>query len=138
MSDHEATTQATSPKPTNGSHGPPREAVEVIDDDDEPSLTPFVLAFLETERGHQLANRTLDLVEGLKKATLDEQAKSRALNNELARLNMRHTWWLKTIGLVIVIGAIVGLSATNTLRGEASTILGAMAGYLFAQKSKES
>jgi len=104
--------------------------------DAEAEIGPPLLSFLQSERGHQLASRGLDLLEGLKKATLDEQAKSKQLAGEIKKLVLIQTWRLKTIGLVIVIGAIVGLSATETLRGEASTILGAVAGYLFAQKSR--
>jgi hypothetical protein len=105
-------------------------------EDAEGEIGPHLLGFLQSERGHQLASRGLDLLEGLKKATLDEQAKSKLLEGEIKKLNLIQTWRLKTIGIVVVIGAIVGLSATGTLRGEASTILGAVAGYLFAQKSR--
>ena len=110
---------------------------EEMEKEGEPLLTPIVLDFLKSDRGHQLANRGLDIVEGVKKATLDEKIKSRALDGELSKLKMKQTWLLKTIGLFVVVGAIVGLSAANQLRGEASTILGAVAGYLFAQNAKE-
>jgi formate-dependent nitrite reductase membrane component NrfD len=109
--------------------------IDALEKADVP-IGPFMLEFLQSERGHQLANRALELVESFKKATLDEQAKTRQTQAEITKLNLTHTLWLKTIGLVVVIGAMVGLSATNTLRGEACTILGAVAGYLFAQKSK--
>jgi hypothetical protein len=102
----------------------------------EEPLAPVLLNFLQSDRGHQLANRGFDLVEGFKRATLDEQANARALQGELTKLNLRQTWLLKTLGLVIVVGAIILLSATDTLRPEAATILGAVAGYLFAQQSK--
>ena len=105
-------------------------------EEQEIPLAPFVLDFLQSERGHQLANKGLDLIDSFKRATLDERAKARALDGELAKLNLRQTWWLRTFGLVVVVGAIIVLSATNTLRPEAATILGAVAGYLFAQQSK--
>jgi hypothetical protein len=101
-------------------------------------LAPVLLDFLQSDRGHQLANKGLDLIDGIKRATLDERAKAHALDGELKRLQLRQTWLLKTLGLVIVVCAIVALSATNTLRPEAATILGAVAGYLFAQQSKGS
>ncbi len=126
-------TQATSPAPVVSN----ADAAE-SDEEQEIPLAPFVLDFLQSERGHQLANKGLDLLDSFKRATLDERAKARALDGELAKLNLRQTWWLKTFGLVVVVGAIIALSATNTLRPEAATILGAVAGYLFAQHSKAS
>lgn len=122
-----------SPAPT------PADAVESTEADvANIPLAPILLDFLQSDRGHQLANKSLDLVDGIKRATLDERAKAHALDGELKRLQLRQTWLLKTLGLVIVVCAIVALSATNTLRPEAATILGAVAGYLFAQQSKGS
>lgn len=106
------------------------------DDDDGPALTPVVLKFLNTERGHQLANRGMDLIDGFKKATLDAQARANELNGKLAAQSARQTFWLQTLGLIAVVGSIVWLSASNNLKAEASTILGAVAGYLFAQRPK--
>jgi hypothetical protein len=99
------------------------------------AFAPF-LEYLQTEKGHQLASRAFDLLEGLKKATLDEQAKSKAQQAELAKLELKHTVLIQTIGLVGVVGAIIGLSAAGALAGEAATILGAVAGYLFAQRKR--
>jgi hypothetical protein len=137
------------PRPKNGSSAvaltPPASATvepQVADDGEEGTteipMGPIFLDFLQSDRGHQLANRGLDLIDGFKRATLDEQAKARALDADLKRMSLRQTWILRTLGLVIVVGAIIGLSATNTLRPEAATILGAVAGYLFAQQAKGS
>jgi hypothetical protein len=128
---------AASTSPTS-QRSPAVVAVECDESEDEqPSspIAPLVAEFLQSERGHQLANRAFDLIDSFKKATLDEQAKDKALQGELTRLNLRQTWWLRTVGLLAVVGGIVGLSATGTLTGEAGTILGAVAGYLFAQPS---
>lgn len=97
---------------------------------------PALFEYLKSENGHQLANRIIELLESFKKATLDEQVKAKAQQNELAKLALKHTIVIQTIGLFAVVGALVGLSAAGQLRGEAATILGAMAGYLFAQQKK--
>lgn len=106
------------------------------DEDGRPSFGYALLEYLDTDRGHQLAGRIVDFAESVKKSTLDEQAKARALQGEITKLSMLHTWRVKSFGLVVVIGAMVALSVTNQLRGEAATLLGAVAGYLFAQRTK--
>jgi len=109
---------------------------EATDATEGTSAGELVVAYLDTERGHQLANRFLDLVDSLKKATLDERAQGKALEGELARLNLRQTWWLRTLGILAVVGSTTGLAAQGTLSGEAAVgILAAVAGYLFAQPS---
>jgi hypothetical protein len=117
----------------NGSGASPHPVVAARDQDEE--RVPL-LEYLKSDNGHQLANRGFDLLEGLKKATLDEQAKAKAHQAELAKLGLKHTVLIQAIGLIGVVGAIVLLSATGTLKGEAATILGAVAGYLFAQQKK--
>lgn len=109
---------------------------EAVVEEGMPQTAAAILRFLQSDRGHQLANKGLELIDSIKRATLDERAKAHALDGELKRLSLRQTWWIKTLGLVIVVAAIVALSATNTLRPEAATILGAVAGFLFAQQSK--
>lgn len=106
--------------------------------DGEATFADTLSQFFQSDRGHQLADKCLDLINGFKRAALEERAKAHALDGELKRLSLRQAWLLKTLGLVIVVSAIVVLSAMNTLRPEAATILGAVAGYLFAQQSKSS
>jgi hypothetical protein len=125
--------------PTEVANGKPTEQAPIAEQVENyvgVPMTPFLLDYLKSANGHQLANRTLEFLESLKKATLDEQAKAKAQQNELAKLALKHTVLIQTIGLFAVVGAIVGLSASGQLRGEAATILGAMAGYLFAQQKK--
>ncbi len=77
--------------------------------------------------------RVLDLVEGINKATLDERVKAHATNAELAKLSLRQASWLRTLGLLVVIAAIIGFSALDKLRPETIAILSTIAGYLLAQ-----
>lgn len=123
-------------KVASNGHAPTEKNSDEIENYVGVPLGPVLLDYLKSDHGHQLANRVVELLEGLKKATLDEQAKAKQQQSELAKMGLKHTMLIQTIGLFVVVGSIVGLSATGQLRGEAATILGAMAGYLFAQQKK--
>jgi hypothetical protein len=113
-----------------------RPAVLAEDDDEDPGGSVLGVAFvdyLKTERGHELAGRVVDLFEGVKKATLDERSRAKALDSEIEKLTLRHTWMLKTLGLLLITSAIVGLSVFDRLTPAAGTILGAIAGYILGQ-----
>ena len=75
-------------------HAPTEKNSDEIENYVGVPLGPVLLDYLKSDHGHQLANRVVELLEGLKKATLDEQAKAkqqpgRRLRNRLKQRRAR-------------------------------------------------
>lgn len=124
---------------------------EASEQPSEDGDTP-ILRYLRSPEGTQLLQQLLQLIDAFRTSTLDANANARKAELDQQRLELEHrqsrdqkqfelskllvsrTWWFQTIGLVVVVGAIVGLSLAAQLDPAAGTILGAVAGYLFGQR----
>lgn len=93
------------------------EAVE----GEEVDISPLI-AYLTSPQGHEIASRVVEIIEDVKKATIDK-------NYSHAKFNR----WLETGVLVIVIAAVVGLSIIDKLNPTVGVLLGSIAGYFFAR-----
>lgn len=104
------------------------EPEEELDEEYSDSALLPVLEYLHSKRGHEVVTRILDIVEDLKKATLDKNTKSFITQFK----------WLTIIQVVIVAGAM-GAATYLTVQDKFTTtislFLGTVMGYFFGKKS---
>ena len=74
------------------------ETLPIEGDDDEGDVGPF-LAYLESDKGHELASRTLKIIEDIKKATLNSTSS-----------HAKFEKWVQVIIIVIVVVASSALT----------------------------
>ena len=94
---------------------PAREQAEEID------VSPF-LDYLQSPQGHEIASRVVGLIEDVKKATVDK-------NFSHAKFNR----WVEAGVIVVVIGAVVGLSIVDKLNPTVGVLLGSVVDYFFGK-----
>ena len=89
--------------------------------EDEMDFSP-IIAYLQSPQGHEIASRVVGLIEGVKKATIDKSYSQAKFNR-----------WMEVSVMIVVIGAIVGLSFADKLNPTVSVLLGSVVGYFFGK-----
>lgn len=90
-------------------------------EDQDVDIAPFV-DYLKSPQGHEIASRVVGIVEDVKKATIDKNY-SHAIFNR----------WLEAGVIVVVVGAVVGLSVVDKLNPTVGVLLGSVVGYFFGR-----
>ncbi|GAB5562816.1 MAG: hypothetical protein SynsKO_44630 [Synoicihabitans sp.] len=91
------------------------------DKEEEIDLTPF-LAYLQSEKGHELAARIVSLIEDTKRVTIDKTYSNAKFNR-----------WMEAGVIVVVIIATVLLSFYDKLNPTVGVVLGSVVGYFFGK-----
>ncbi|MBI3596055.1 MAG: hypothetical protein HY203_02750 [Nitrospirae bacterium] len=101
----------------------PDETDEPIDDNEEDVYPYSVFEYLDTEKGHQVATRVLDIIDEVKKATIAQKA-------SYARLEK----WLQIgiIGVVIVASTV--LTLYDKFSPTIGMLFGTLLGYVFGKR----
>ena len=94
---------------------------EVKDDEIDP--TP-VLDYLKTEKGHELASRVVQIIEGIQQATLATNSK-----------HVVFELWFKVITVVLVVIAASLLTWADKFNPTMGILFGTLVGYVFGKKS---
>jgi hypothetical protein len=101
----------------------PRDASEELEPVEDPwDVSPF-FEYLKTPQGHEVTTRILQVVEDVKKATLDKSA-SHAIFEK----------WLQGIIIVIVILATSILSYLGKFETSVGVLFGTLVGYIFGRR----
>lgn len=90
-------------------------------EEQEADFAPFV-DYLKSPQGHEIASRVVGIVEDVKKATIDKNY-SHAIFNR----------WLEAGVIIVVVGAVVGLSVVDKLNPTVGVLLGSVVGYFFGR-----
>lgn len=98
------------------------ELDSVHDDEEEIDVGPF-LAYLESDKGHELASRTLKIIEDIKKATLETSAS-----------HAKFEKWLQVVIIAIVIVSSSVLTYYGKFDSTLGVLFGTLVGYLFGKK----
>lgn len=91
------------------------------------SLLPF-LDYLHSKRGHELANRLLDVIEDFKKASLDK-------NTKAAITQFKWVTVIQVGTVVLAISAATYLTIHDKFTTTISLFLGTIIGYFFGKKA---
>lgn len=97
------------------------ELPAVSDEGQEADLSPL-LDYLRSPQGHEIASRVVGIIEDVKKATIDK-------NYSHAKFNR----WVEAGVIVVVVGAVVGLSIIDKLNPTVGVLLGSVVGYFFGR-----
>ncbi len=89
---------------------------------DEIDIGPF-LAYLESDKGHELASRTLKIFEDIKKSALENSAS-----------HAKFEKWLQVGIVVLVILASSFLTYVGKFDSTVGVLFGTLVGYLFGKK----
>lgn len=104
------------------------EQPEEMDEEfSDSALLPF-LDYLHSKRGHELANRILDVVEDFKKASLEKNTKAFLLQFK----------WVTIIQVLIVASAMAAatyLTVQDKFTTTISLFLGTVIGFFFGKKA---
>lgn len=96
--------------------------LQPVNDDEEIDIGPF-LAYLESEKGHEIASRSLKIIEDIKKATL-----------ETSSSHAKFEKWLQVTIIVIVIVSSSVLTYFGKFDSTLGVLFGTLVGYLFGKK----
>ena len=99
-----------------------KEISSIVSKEEELDVGPF-LAYLESDKGHELASRTLKIIEDIKKATLENTSS-----------HAKFEKWLQVIIIVIVIAASSILTYFGKFDSTIGVLFGTSVGYLFGKK----
>lgn len=97
------------------------ELLQTSEEDQEVDISP-VIDYLKSPQGHELASRVIGIIEDVKKATIDK-------NYSHAKFNR----WVEAGVIVVVVGAVVGLSIIDKLNPTVGVLLGSVVGYFFGR-----
>ncbi len=97
--------------------------VESVNNSEEEIDLGPVLKYLESEKGHELASRTLRIIEDIKKATL-----------ETSSSHAKFEKWLQVTIISIVIIASSVLTFFGKFDSTTGVLFGTLVGYLFGKK----
>lgn len=102
---------------------PTKTDIELLpaEEDQEVDFSPFI-DYLKSPQGHDIASRVVGIIEDVKKATIDKNY-SHAMFNR----------WLEAAVIVVVVGAVVGLSVVDKLNPTVGVLLGSVVGYFFGK-----
>ncbi len=102
---------------------PPNEPVAEEDNDHEEGGWPALFEFLDTDRGHELANRILAVFEKHKErdATLRHRA-------------WRLSTWVQAAVFVIALGVAAYLDIKGHLDPAIATLIGTLVGYILGRR----
>ena len=103
------------------------EPEEMDEEYQDSALLPF-LDYLHSKRGHELANRILDVIEDLKKASLDKNTKS-------AITQFKWVTIIQVGTVVLAIGTATYLTIQDKFTTTISLFLGTVIGYFFGRKA---
>lgn len=95
--------------------------IAALEEDQEVDVSPF-LDYLQSPQGHEIASRVVGIIEDVKKATIDK-------NYSHAKFNR----WVEAGVIVVVVGAVVGLSVVDKLNPTVGVLLGSVVGYFFGR-----
>ena len=90
--------------------------------EEEIDVSPF-LAYLESDKGHELASRVLKIFEDIKKATL-----------ETTTSHAKFEKWLQVLIILIVVIASSILTYLGKFDSTIGVLFGTLVGYLFGKK----
>jgi hypothetical protein len=99
-----------------------RQMIDTDDEEEEIEFCPF-LAYLESERGHELASRLLKIVEDIKKATLENTAR-----------HAKFEKWLQVMIILVVVVSSSILTYFGKFDSTIGVLFGTLVGYLFGKK----
>lgn len=91
-------------------------------DEEEIDVGPF-LAYLESDKGHELASRTLKIIEDIKKATLEKTSS-----------HAKFEKWLQVLIIAIVVVSSSVLTYFGKFDSSVGVLFGTLVGYLFGKK----
>ncbi|MEW5754867.1 MAG: hypothetical protein AB1810_01045 [Pseudomonadota bacterium] len=91
-------------------------------DEEEIDVGPF-LAYLESDKGHELASRTLKIIEDIKKATLENNAS-----------HAKFEKWLQVGIILTVVLSSTFLTYFGKFDSTVGVLFGTLVGYLFGKK----
>ena len=97
------------------------ELLPASEEDQEVGFSPFI-DYLQSPQGHEIASRVVGIIEDVKKATIDK-------NYSHAKFNR----WMEAGVIVVVVGAVVGLSVVDKLNPTVGVLLGSVVGYFFGR-----
>ena len=100
----------------------PRERAVDGEFEEEGGDFAVFIEYLQSENGHQIASRIVGLIEDVKKAALDK-------NFSHAKFNR----WMEAAVIIVVVGAVVGLSVIDKLNPTVGVLLGSVVGYFFGR-----
>lgn len=103
-----------------------KELVAVDENENDtaaPSELQPVLNYLQTERGHDIASRILNIIEDVKKATLEKTTSHATFEK-----------WLQALIVVVVVGAASTLSYLGKFDTSLGVLFGTLVGYIFGKK----
>lgn len=91
-------------------------------DNEDVDVGPF-LTYLESEKGHELASRTLKIIEDIKKSTLENKVS-----------HAKFEKWVQFGIIMIVVLASSILTYIGKFDSTIAVLFGTMVGYLFGRK----
>ncbi len=97
------------------------ELLPASEEDQELDFSRF-FDYLQSSQGHEIASRVVGIIEDVKKATIDK-------NYSGAKFNR----WIEAGVILVVVGAVVGLSVVNKLNPTVGVLLGSVVGYFFGR-----
>lgn len=106
---------------TNDQLSTKTELLPAPEEDQEVDFSPFI-EYLQSPQGHEIASRIVGIIEDVKKATIDK-------NYSHAKFNR----WVEAGVILVVVGAVVGLSVVDKLNPTVGVLLGSVVGYFFGR-----
>jgi hypothetical protein len=97
------------------------ELLPASEEGQEVDFSPFI-DYLQSPQGHEIASRVVGIIEDVKKATIDK-------NYSHAKFNR----WVEAGVILVVVGAVVGLSVVDKLNPTVGVLLGSVVGYFFGR-----
>jgi hypothetical protein len=85
------------------------------------NLSPLFV-YLQSEQGHEMTSRVLQLIEGIKKTTLDKSLSQAKFNR-----------WMEAGVILVVLVAVCALSYLDKLNPTVGVVLGSVVGYFFGK-----
>jgi hypothetical protein len=89
--------------------------------EEEMDFSPF-FDYLKTPQGHEVATRVLQIIEDVKKATIDK-----------SHAHAKFERWLQAGVIMLVVVALVILSVFDKLNPTVAVALGSIVGYFFGK-----
>ena len=93
-----------------------------IEEEEQIEVGPF-FAYLESDKGHELASRTLKIIEDVKKATLEKTSSHAQFEK-----------WTQVIIIAMVVIATSTLTYLGKFDSTVGVLFGTLVGYLFGKK----
>lgn len=119
---------------------PPEE--EFNDDADQPSASALLYGYLQSDKGHEIATQVINLIQDVKKSTLDRNAEQSKLEAEQAKLNAelihkfrRNLLTSQSIVFTVVISATVILTYIGKFDPSIAVLFGTLVGYFFGRRA---